>query len=133
MLAPITIGQIQQIPCCDLSMASYTFTHSPRIYTKVQYMATDRNEGGSCQRFTDLPRISYRSPMDCHSAPRTGLQMKSLNKGLVFLLFFIRTLFPCQSVADPVRSGNILGDICWHGKTRMTGMPQGHPGWACRQ
>ena len=30
-------------------------------------------------------------------------------------VFLIRKPFPCQSVADPVRSGYVLGDICWHG------------------
>ena len=29
--------------------------------------------------------------------------------------FLIRKPFPCQSVADLVRSGYVLGDICWHG------------------
>ena len=30
-------------------------------------------------------------------------------------VFLIRKAFPCQSVADPVRSGYVLGDIYWHG------------------
>ena len=29
-------------------------------------------------------------------------------------VFSICKPFPCQSVADPVRSGYVLGDICWH-------------------
>ena len=35
--------------------------------------------------------------------------------GSPFDCFLIRKPFPCQSVADPVRSGYVLGDICWHG------------------
>ena len=29
--------------------------------------------------------------------------------------FLICKPFPCQSIADPVNSGYVLGDICWHG------------------
>ena len=29
-------------------------------------------------------------------------------------VFLIRKPFPCQSVVDPVRSGNVCWDICWH-------------------
>ena len=35
--------------------------------------------------------------------------------GCPFVSFLILKPFPCQSVADPVRSGYVLGDICWHG------------------
>ena len=34
--------------------------------------------------------------------------------GCPFDCFLIREPFLCQSVADPVRSGYVLGDICWH-------------------
>ena len=33
-------------------------------------------------------------------------------------VFLIRKPFLCQSVADPVRSGYVLGDICWHGSVK---------------
>ena len=33
----------------------------------------------------------------------------------VLLTVLIRKPVPCKSVADPVRSGYVLGDICWHG------------------
>ena len=81
------------------------------MYATVPYMVTDRDEGGSYKRFTDLPRACYGSPTDRHGAPSTGLRMKRLHKGL----FLIRKSFPCQSIADSVRSGYVLGDICRRG------------------
>ena len=41
----------------------------------VPYTETDTDEGGSCERFTDLPRIRYRSPTERYGDPRTGLRM----------------------------------------------------------
>ena len=34
---------------------------------------------------------------------------------VLLIVFLIRKPFPCQSVADLVRSGYVLGEICWHG------------------
>ena len=53
------------------------------------------DEGGSCKRFMELPQI-------CHG------QVLQIGLG-----FIIRKPFPCQSVADPVRSGNVFTDIYW--------------------
>ena len=64
-------------------------------------------------------RICHGSATDRHGTPRTGLRMKRLHKGLVFFYcFLIRKPFLCQSVADPVKSGFVLGDICWHGSVK---------------
>ena len=60
-------------------------------------METDTDEGGSCKKFTDLPRICYRSPTEHYGDPRTGLQMSCS----VLTVFLIRKPFPCQSVEDP--------------------------------
>ena len=35
------------------------FLESPQIYATVPYIKTDKDEGGSCERFMDLPRIPY--------------------------------------------------------------------------
>ena len=95
--------------------ASYTFTYPPRIYATVPYMETDKDEGGSCKRFTDLPRISYRSSTEHYGDPRTGLRMKITAQRLGLLtVFLIHKPFLCQSVAYPVRFGYVLGNICWH-------------------
>ena len=76
-------------------------------------MVTNRDEGGSCKRFTDLPRICYGSPTDHHGAPRTGLRMKDCTKDWSFDSFFNpQTDLTCQSLADSVRSGYVLGNIC---------------------
>ena len=86
--------------------ASYTFTDPPRIYAMVPYMEPDTDEGGSCRRFTDL------------------LWSATLTQGPVcgcpFDWFFnpqtLSVSICSRSVADPVRSGYVLGDICWHGR-----------------
>ena len=75
-------------------------------------MVTDRDEGGSCKRFTDLLRISYGQPpcpKDRFADEKTALRIGLLT------VFLICKPFPCRSVADPVKSGHVLGDICWHG------------------
>ena len=41
----------------------------------VPYVETDTDEGESCKRFTDLPRIRYGSPTERYGDPRTGLRM----------------------------------------------------------
>ena len=64
-------------------------------------MESDTDEDGSCKRFTDLLR----------SATVTQEQVC----GCPFDCFLIRKPVSCPSVADPVRSGYVLGDICWHG------------------
>ena len=46
--------------------------------------------------------------MDENTAQRIGL----------LTVFTIHKSFPCQSVADPVRSSNVFGDICWHGSVK---------------
>ena len=62
--------------------------------------------------------ICHGSATERYSDPRTGLQMKKRHKGLVFCVFLIRKPFPCHSVADSVRSGYVLGDICRHGSIK---------------
>ena len=37
---------------------------------------------------------------------------------VLLTIFLIRKPFPCQSVADPVRFGYVLGDICWCGSIK---------------
>ena len=51
------------------------FHGSPMDIGHVPYMETDMYEGGSCKRFTDLPRIRYGSPTERYSQARTGLRM----------------------------------------------------------
>ena len=56
----------------------------------------------------------------CHGSSTDLLQSTTETQGQVCgcpfdCFFLIRKPFPCQSVADPVRSGYVLGDICWHG------------------
>ena len=63
--------------------------HFHRIYAMVPYMETDKDKGGSCKRFMDLPQICYESPTEHYGDPRTGLRMKEQHKGLVFRLFFL--------------------------------------------
>ena len=61
----------------------------------VPYMEIDKDEGGSCKRFTDLPRIRYGDP-------GTGLQMKKMTQnGLLTVFFNLQTL----SVSIHSRSG----------------------------
>ena len=55
----------------------------------------------------------------CHGSTTDILQSATVIQGQVcgcrFDCFLILKPFPCQSVADPVRSGYVLGDICLHG------------------
>ena len=79
-------------------------------------METDRDEGGSCKRFTDLSRIRYGCPTERYDDRRTGLRMKKMAQRIgLMTVFLICKPFLCQSVADPVRSGYVMGDICWYG------------------
>ena len=54
----------------------------------------------------------------CHRSTKDLLWSATVTHGQVcrcpFDCFLIRTPFPCQSVADAVRSGYVLGDICCH-------------------
>ena len=59
---------------------------------------------------TDLLRISYGSPTEHHGDPRTGLPIDCF-----FNPQTLSVSIHSRSIADPVRSGNVLGDICWHG------------------
>ena len=55
----------------------------------------------------------------CHGSAMDLLRSATVTQGQVcrcpFDCFLIHKHFPCQSVADPVRSGYVLGEICWHG------------------
>ena len=56
----------------------------------------------------------------CHGPATDLLRSATVTKGQVCgcpfdCFFLIHKLFPCQSVADPVRSDYVLGNICWHG------------------
>ena len=76
-------------------------------------MVTDRDECGSCKRFTDLLRISYKlaeCPKDRFVDEKTALRI-----GILTVFFFNpQTL----SVSISSRSDYVLGDISWCGSIK---------------
>ena len=84
-------------------------------------METDKDEGGSCKRFTDPQWIRNGSPMERYGDPWTGLQMKKGTKDWSFDCFFnSHTL--CVSIRS--RSGLFWVIFVGMEASRMKVMPR---------